>query len=452
MSEGNTATNRFLAQFEQVSGRLGEAQPAWLNTLRRDALARFEAEGLPTRRHEDWKYTSLRPLEKQDFLPAPEAAPAADALARESAIPGLETVRLVLVNGRFSAELSNADDLPEGVHLSSIAGLMRDDPARLQRRLARATDFGFSSSFTALNTAFVEDGALLELDAGTVLERPIEVLCLSVRDSEAVVFHPRLLVFCDENSRAVLLEHHVGASGAANFNNAVTEIRLEKGARLDHYRLQRESRDGFHIASLYASQAGGSHYVNHNVNLGGLLVRNDINSRLEGEEASTLLAGLYLVDGQQHVDNHTCIDHAAPHTRSEEIYKGVLSDQGRAVFNGRVVVHKDAQKIDARQNNDNLLLSRKAEIDTKPELEIYADDVACSHGATVGQLDADALFYLRSRGIDEAKARDLLIFAFAESLIERMALAPVREWLEHLVIHRVSNEGRLEDLEEEGIG
>ncbi len=444
MSE-QSAKERFLAQFERVSQHEDALAP-----LRRDALARFRELGLPTRHQEDWKYTSVRQIEQNDFeLPA-DTLEIPDDLARREGVPGLDAARLVFVNGRYSESLSHTEGLPDGVSVRSLAQAIGEAPERVREDIARQSGLDFSG-FTALNTAFVEDGAVLEVAANTAVENPIELLFLSVAgDQSRYVFHPRVLIRMGQGAEATVLEHHAGVNGASNFNNAVTEITLDDQARLEHYRIQRESTAGFHIGSVHVDQGRASRYVNHNINLGGALVRNDINSRLSDVEAEAVFNGLYLVSNKQHVDNHTCVDHASPHTYSDELYKGVLDGKGKAVFNGRVKVHPDAQKIEAHQKNDNLLLSKLAEIDTKPELEIYADDVICSHGATVGQIDRGALFYLRSRGIDEAKARDLLTYAFAESVIERMPLAAVREWLEGLVVNRISGEGLLDDLETEG--
>ncbi|MCP1726762.1 Fe-S cluster assembly protein SufD [Natronospira proteinivora] len=444
MSGEDTARYNFLTQFDRAVDTL--PGDGWLSTFRRDALTRFQDQGLPSQKDEDWKYTSLRPISQGRFALA-KTAPSVSAEQVDNArVPELDAARLVFVNGRYQAELSDTAGLPDGVKLRSIAQAMEDDPEALQARLSRQSGLDYTP-FTALNNAFVRDGALLEIAANVQCKTPIELLFISAPGDEAFVFHPRVLIQMNQGSEATVLEHHVGLDGAANFNNVVSEIALSAQSRLDHYLLQRQSSAGYHIGGVHVHQARDSHYVNHNVNLGGALVRHDINARLAEEGSEAILNGLYLVSDRQHVDNHTCVDHAAPHTNSDETYKGVLDGRGRAVFNGRVVVHKHAQKIDAGQKNDNLLLTKLAEVDTKPELEIYADDVACSHGATIGQLDPDALFYLRSRGVDEAKARDLLTYAFAESVIERMALAEVRDWLSALVVNRVSEEGRLADLE-----
>jgi len=445
MSGEDTARYQFLSHFDRAVDTLPGG--GWLSTLRQDAVSRFREQGLPSQKDEDWKYTSLRPITGSRFT-LPVSSPTLSQEQMEKArVPGLDAARLVFVNGRYQEALSDLGGLNKGVRLLPISEAIQQDPEALHARLGRQSGLDYTP-FTALNNAFVADGTLLEIDANVQCKTPIELLFISAPGDQAYVFHPRVLIQMGRGSEATVLEHHVGLDNAANFNNVVTEIALGAQSQLTHYLLQRQSNQGFHIGGVHVQQARDSRYVNHNVNLGAALARHDINIRLAEEGAETVLNGLYMVGDRQHVDNHTCVDHAAPHTNSDESYKGVLDGRGRAVFNGRVVVHKHAQKIDAGQKNDNLLLSKMAEVDTKPELEIYADDVACSHGATIGQLDDAALFYLRSRGIDEDKARDLLTYAFAESIIERMGLVEVREWLSHLVVNRVSGEGRLADLEE----
>ena len=443
MSE-QTAKDRFLTQFEELPPREDALRP-----LREDALSRFRKLGLPTRKQEDWKYTSVRPIEQTAFRLPGAREPMSKEQADAQAVPGLEAHRLVFVNGRFAEELSSPGALPEGVQLRSLSEAAADEATSVPESLTQHSGLEFSG-FTALNAAFLEDGAVVEIARNVQCPTPIELLFLSAPgDNEPFVFHPRVFLRLQQGAEATVIEHHAGLDGASNLNNVVTEVELSDQARLEHYRIQRETTAGFHIGSVHVSQARASRYVNHNINLGGALVRNDLDVRLEDTEAEAVFNGLYLVSSKQHVDNHTRVDHAAPHTYSDEYYKGVLDGTGRAVFNGKVHVAKDSQKIEAHQKNDNLLLTKLAEIDTKPELEIYADDVICSHGATVGQIDADALFYLRSRGISEEKARDLLTYAFAESVIERMPLIEVREWLEELVVNRVSGSGLLTDLEKE---
>lgn len=418
----------------------------WIAGTRRDAAARFAELGLPTTRIEDWKYTSVRPIAKRDFARADAQGATADADAVEALrIPGIEAYRLVFVNGHFAAALSDREAAEAGVRVRSLAGVLADDPETLRDRFAACAPSDFSG-FTALNTAFAEDGAVIELAPETRAQHPIELVFVSTAQERPIAANPRIVIAAGHHSEGTVIEHYVGLDDAANLTNTVTEIRLDPEARLAHYRIQRESRKGFHVGSVHVHQADNSRFESHNVQIGGQLVRGDINTDLDAEGAETLFNGLYLANGRQHVDTHTRINHNKPYTRSEEAYRGILDDHARGVFNGRVYVAPDAQKIEAYQANDNLLLSGKAEIDTKPELEIYADDVVCSHGATVGQLDTHALFYLRSRGIDLETARGLLLYAFAEAAIERMQLPALREWLQGFVIEELPHAERVREF------
>jgi Fe-S cluster assembly protein SufD len=412
-----------LANFEQVNGSV----PAWLTTLRRGALQRFADQGFPSTRLEDWKYTDVAPIAKLSFrlttgLPArvgPEVIEAASFGAAS---------RLVFVNGRYLPALSSTDTLPAGARVTSLAHVLAREPELIEAHLARYANAGHG--FTALNTAFIQDGAVVYLPKRTVMPEPIHLLFMAQPDGAPVVSHPRILVIAGEESRATVVETYVGAGGGAYFTNAVTEIVLGAHADIAHYKLQCESEQAFHVATIEAHQGAGSRLRSYAVSLGGALVRSDINTRLDAEGCECSLDGLYMLTGTQHADHHTSIDHRQPRCTSRELYKGVLDGKSSGVFNGKVYVRPHAQHSDAGQVNKNLLLSDDARIDTKPQLEIFADDVKCSHGATIGRLDDDALFYLRARGIDAAAARSLLITAFANELIGRMPAAPVRAQLE----------------------
>ncbi len=433
-------TQRFLERFS--GERPGDATD-WIVSARRSAADTFARIGLPHQRIEDWKYTSVKPIARRDFARPDASQATADAETIEGQrIPGLDTCRLVFINGHFAAALSDSEGAGSGVQLRSLAQVLADDPEALRGRFTDCAPSDFSG-FTALNTAFADDGAVVELAPQTHADKPIELLFVSTPQAEQVACHPRIVIAVGEHAQATVIEHYVGIGDAANLTNTVTEAVLDGGAHLTHYRIQRDTRKGFHIGSVHTRQAGASRFESHNVQIGGLLVRNDINTSLNAEDAQTLFNGLYLVNGRQHVDTHTRIHHNEPNTKSEEAYRGILDDNARGVFNGRVYVAQHAQKTEAYQSNDNLLLSGKAEIDTKPELEIYADDVVCSHGATVGQLDQTAMFYLRSRGIDEEAARGLLLYAFAEETIERMALPALRAWLEGFVIEQLPHSERV---------
>ena len=406
-----------------------------LARLRDRGWSLFSEAGLPTTRDEAWKYTSLRRIERRGFRhDLPVEAPGSRAISGLLA-GGLEGPRLVFLNGHYVPALSSPDDAADGVRIDNIAAALASDE-QAGTRWGTLADPA-THRFAALNQAFLGDGARITAAPGAQPEQPIYLVFLSAPAAAPVACHPRVVVEAGAGARLTLVEHYVGldGDGAANENltNAVTELWLAAGARVEHYRVQREAATAHHVGGLFAEIARDARLVSHNVNLGAALARQDIGIALTAPGAEVMLNGLYYVDGRRHTDVHTRVDHVAPHTRSEEEYRGIVTGRGRAVFNGKAVIHQDAQKSDVRQANANLLLSEHAEVDTKPELEIYADDVKASHGATVGQLDEGALFYLLSRGIDPANARALLTFAFAETVIGRLRLQPVRRQLEHAI-------------------
>lgn len=385
------------------------ASPAWLRPLQEAALERALADGFPRTRDEAWKYSPVTALEKRAFRPALTGASVEAAEFEALVIPGLDASRVVFVNGRYDPALSR---LPEGVHLVPLA--CADVAAK--STLTACVDWEHDS-FVNLNTALFRDGMLLELSPGQALERPLEILHVSLPEDGAVAHHLRLVIRLGAGSRGTVIERHTHKGDGEYLNNIVTQVWLDRHSQLIHIRLQQESARAFQVARVLVEQRAGSEYRSHNLHAGGAWARMDLHTRLEGEGASACLNGLYAVTGRQHVDNHTRVDHRVPHTSSRELYRGILGGQSRAVFNGKVVVAAHAVKTNAHLANHNLILSGGAEIDTKPELEIYADDVACTHGATIGQLDEQQLFYLRSRGLDEGSARRLLISAFAEKLL-----------------------------------
>jgi len=436
-SSGNTPVEHYLAEFGAVERALPGSGLSWLRQIRKGALARFEQMGFPTPRQEDWKYTRVTPIEKRAFRSAlksrVELQPADIATYRLAA---LGAHQVVFVNGRYSPRLSEPGDLPKGVTVRSMAEALERIPAEVERHLNRYVEVD-ASAFTALNTAFMEDGVYVHVAPGVDASQPIHLLFVHTPDEEELCTHPRNLIVCEEHARALVIETYAGLGDARYFCNPVTEAALAPSADLEHYKLGREGLQGFHVSTLQVHQARASRFASHSVSFGGSLVRNDINVRLDDEGTDCLLNGLYMVGGRQHVDYHTRVDHARPHGSSREYYKGILTGRARGVFNGRVYVHPDAQKTDAEQHNANLLLSRDAEVDTKPQLEIYADDVKCSHGATVGQLDENMVFYLRSRGVEESLARALLTYGFARDVVDRMSLSAVRSGLEDLLVSRL---------------
>ena len=442
------AQDRYLADFERFEKNGWTGGPSWVHQIRKAAISGFAELGFPTTQHEEWKYTSVAPIVKAPFRPADDEP---DGLTKESlslhTLGQAACAQLVFVNGRYSPALSSIGSLPEGVKAGSLATALSADPAAVEPHLARHASYQ-GHPFVALNTAFIQDGAFVSIPKGRVVEKPIHMLFVSTpsfgsahdRRGKAIVSHPRNLILAGDDSQAMIVESYIGLNNALYFTNVVTEIVAGENAVVAHYKLQRESEEAFHISTVQASLNHSSNFSSHSIDLGGALVRNDVNAVLDGKGIECTLDGLYMVAGRQHVDNHTRIDHVKPHCSSRELYKGVLGGRSKGVFNGKIYVHKDAQKTDAKQTNKNLLLSEDAVINTKPQLEIYADDVKCTHGTTIGQLDQEAIFYLRSRGIDLEAARGLLTYAFASEMIGRIKVEPVRAQLEHLLLARLQKD------------
>jgi Fe-S cluster assembly protein SufD len=438
VSKVNAATkDHYREQFAQLESRRVGARPPWLQRTRAAAFERFAELGFPTVRDEDWKYTSVATLEKRAFRFAPESfnGVSADQVARLALAHALpDTHLLVFVNGRHAPGLSRPGRLPGGAEVGSLAAAVADRPDRFEAMLTRDVE-ALVNGFTALNAAFWVDGAYIDLAAGSSVDEPIHLLFITT-DADLAVY-PRIVIRAGAGSHTEIIEHYVGVDDAAYLTNAVTDVQADTSAAIIHSKLQQESLRGYHVADVRARQGRDSRFTSQSFALGGLLSRNDIATRLDAEGCEATLIGLYMANGRQHMDHHTRIDHARPRGTSREFYKGVLDGASRAVFNGKVIVHADAQQTDAQQSNRNLLLSDHAEVDTKPQLEIYADDVKCSHGATVGQLDAEQIYYLRSRGMDDASARALLTFAFAEDVATRVSCVPLRARLEQLLRGRL---------------
>jgi len=429
--------------------------PDWLETLRKQGMARFEALGFPSTKNEDWHFTSVAPIAERTFAHASvgEAQETkerrgvsrrkGDATNAASVTPAhLEKFKfgehdwhtLVFVNGVLAEDLSSFAGLGAGVRVSSLARAIKSGAEVVQRNLGKIAKFD-QHTFTALNTAFISDGAFIELQPDAIAEQPIHLLFVS--DGEGVS-HPRNLVVAGRNSRAVVIESYVSVRDSEYFTNAVTEIVVGDGAHIDHYKIQRESESAFHVGTVQAREARDSQLHSFSFATGGSLARTNIYTSLDGDAATCTLNGLYLTDGTQHIDNQTSIEHIAPNCPSHEVYKGVLDGRSHGVFNGKVYVHPEAQKTDGKQSNNNLLLSPSARVDTKPQLEIFADDVKCTHGATVGRLDEQAMFYLNSRGIGRETARTLLTYAFAADVLETIELEPLKKELEKMVLARFS--------------
>ncbi|GAB2724117.1 Fe-S cluster assembly protein SufD [Halomonas garicola] len=420
-------------------------EPSWIAARRQAGAARFEAVGFPTRRDEEWKYTNVRDIARGNFS-LTDSSEFSPASAAALTLP-VEAHRLTFVDGVYAPALSDLQGLPDGVQVLPLSQALEDNHEAVGGPLGRLTGVEFSA-FTALNTAFMEEGAVIRLADGCVVEKPILLQFLSRENEAPTMCHPRVLVEAGGRSEATVIEHHTGDAGAKNFTNLVAELFLGRGAIFTHYKLQEAPLGDYHVASIHVEQARDSRYVSHNMDLGGALVRNDLISDLNGKGAEATFNGLFFGQGRQHVDNHTKVNHYAPLTFSNENYKGVLDDRAHGVFNGRVYVHRDSQQIEGFQSNQNLLLSDRAHIDAKPELEIYADDVKCSHGTTTGQLDEDAIFALRTRGLDEQTARGLLTLAFAGEVLEEVALDAIAQRVELTVAGKLPDRFNLVGLVE----
>ena len=430
----------YAAQFEALKRTARPAGP--LGPLRDDAFRCFDRLGFPTTRLEEWRFTNVAPIVQTPFQ-APVAAegPGREVLDRLH-LPRSGGPELVFVNGRFAPELSDVSGLPPGVRVRGLAAMAGeagglDGVAPYLGRLARFE----RHAFTALNTAFLGDGAVIEVDGGVVVEDAIHLLFASSSSSAPVLSQPRVLIVAGASSEVRVVESHAGAGETPYLSNAVTEVSVAENAVVDHYTVVREADAAFHVGSLAVRIGRAGNFSSHAITAGGAIVRNEAGVVLGGEGGECTLNGLYLANGRQLVDNQTTIDHAMPHCDSHELYKGILDGRSRAVFNGKIIVRLDAQKTDAKQSNKALLLSEDAQITTKPQLEIFADDVKCTHGATVGQLDPDSLFYLRSRALSEAQARQLLIHAFAADLLGHIKVEAIRRQLDALLLERLPMNG-----------
>lgn len=434
LTASQAAADHFLTAIERA-GHDRAHEPAWLRDARRRAADAFGRMGIPTTRGEEWRVTNVSPIADTPFVMAPPASAAVEE-AGGFQVPGLAGPRLVFVNGRYAAELSAPGVRSSGVTVSTIADAIEHAPEALESWLARDQEYT-GHPFAALNTALFDDGALVTLADDTVAGDPIQLVFLSTATPAPAMSAPRVLVRLGRNSQARLIETFGSVGPASGFTNAVTEVVVGDGSVLEHCRVQRESELAFHIGRTEFRLGRSSRSSSHAFALGGRIARHDALAVLGDEGAECTLNGFYLAGGSQLIDNHTDIDHARPHGTSHELYKGILAGRARGVFNGRIRVRPDAQKTDAKQTNKALLLSDESQINTKPQLEIFANDVKCTHGATVGQLSQDALFYLRTRGIGLDDARSLLVRAFATDVTSRIGLEPVRAELDRLIASRL---------------
>ncbi|PHN04931.1 Fe-S cluster assembly protein SufD [Flavilitoribacter nigricans] len=427
--------DRFRSLFNVFEGALNGHRDQPMHTLRKAGIERLDVMDFPTRRDENWKYTSLNQMLRlplQDSYQVEVDAATIDGLA----IPGLDAARIVLVNGLLQTELSDLDKIPEGMELLPVDQALEDEAVKGQiSEMLDAAVKNDHNPFSALNVAFAKNGFVLKVKAKAVVEKPVHIIHLAAPTGEPVFINPLLLVLTGAHSEGAVVETYDALPGAdqAYFSNILTRVHVGVNAHFHHYRIQNDSAAATVVSNIEAHQQQDSTFSSYLVDLGGDVVRNNLSTILQGQNTMTNYYGVYLAKGKQHIDNQTFIDHALPHCGSNELYKGILDDRGRGVFNGKVIVRQDAQKTNAFQQNSSLVLSKTAEMDTKPQLEIFADDVRCSHGATIGQLDESSVFYLRSRGLSDLQARQLLQQAFLFDVVENMPLEAVKDYAEQLI-------------------
>lgn len=430
----------YLSQFNEFEKSIEDKEPTWLHEIRKEAIAHFNEIGFPTLKHEEWRQTNIKPILQPNYqaVSALDESGASDAF-KKAEIPGLDALQLVFINGCFSESLSKTEGLPEGVLVKNLQAALQDNSGRLEPYLARKESYE-KTAFASLNTAFLNEGACVFIPKDTVVEKPIQILYLSTEQNQPYIVHPRTLLVAGNGSKATVIESYIGTDGSIYLNNAVTEVIVGENANIEHIKYQRESEAAFHVTNTQINLDRSCNYIHNSLMFGGLVVRNDITKVLNAEGIDSTLNGIYMLKNKQHTDNNTRIVHAKPNCNSWELYKGILDDESRGVFRGRIFVAREAQKTDAKQSNRSLLLSDKAEANAMPQLEIFADDVKCTHGATTGQIDDDALFYLRSRGIDQITARALLTYAFASEMVGEIGLEPVQEIANKILYERLSHE------------
>jgi Fe-S cluster assembly protein SufD len=429
-------TQRYLDQFRDFLKDDGRSAPGWVTDARLKAMDRFVELGFPTTKNEDWHFTSVAAIAERDFtFVAARTGDVSPSDVESFGFGGDGWSTIVFANGRYARDLSDLSRLDPRVRVLSLAEARASAP-ELARQVGSILTDADRHAFTMLNTAFMPDGVVIHVPKDVSVMGPIHVLFITDAHAAKTVMYPRNLIVVDRNARATVLESYVALGDASYFTNAVTEVSVADGSTLEHYKIQREGRRAFHIGTTEARQARDSHYVSFSFATGGSLSRTNIYTKLDGPGCGSTLNGLYMLDSEQHCDHQTRIEHAEPNCFSREVYKGVLDGRSHGVFNGKVYVHPAAQKTDGKQTNNTLLLSKEAQVDTKPQLEIFADDVKCTHGATVGKLDEMALFYMKSRGIDAETARRLLVYAFAADVLETIEQAEVRVGLERYTLER----------------
>ncbi len=438
MNDYKEVKNWYLDEFKKFESTLNGESAEPIHQLRKEAISNFSELNFPNIKDEEWKYTNVSPLLKYNFKPSLVKGNITNNEVSKFLFDKLEHNLLVFVNGHFDEKVSRVKNLPKGVIAGSIAEAIKEKSQVIKEHFGKYADFK-NQIFTALSTAYIKDGAFIYVPDGKIIEEAFHILFLTNSDDNKILSQPRNLFVIGKNSQVTIIEHYSSLGEDIYFTNAVTEIFADENAVVDHIKLQEESKKAFHIGRMEVDQERSSNFSSHSISFGADLSRNDFNTKFNDEGGECMLNGLFLLDGTQLFDVHTMIDHAKPHCNSHEHYKGILDDKSRGVFNGKVMVRKDAQKTNAFQENNNIILSNNALVDTKPQLEIFADDVKCSHGATIGQLDKDSMFYLKSRGIGEETARTILIHAFAIDVIKSIKVKAIKDYIEEILSKRFNN-------------
>ena len=427
--------NYYLNQFDEFEKSLNGEKSSEFHKTRKDAISKFGTLSIPTQKDEEWKYTNISSLLKHNFSPVTVKANVSLKTINKFLFDKMEHSLLVFVNGNFSSELSKLIDIPKGVVIGSLAEELKNNNPVVKKHLSKYAE-NENYFFTTLSSAFAKDGAFIYVPDGKVVEDPIHIIFITKNGSEKILTQPRNLFVAGKNSQVTIIEHYVSDEDSIYFTNSVTEIVSDENAIVDHIKLQEESNKAFHIARMEVDQERSSNFSSHLISHGAEISRNDFNARFNDESSECMLNGLFMIGDEQLFDAHTMIDHAKPHCSSHEHYKGILQDKSKGVFNGKVMVRQDAQKTNAFQQNNTILLSDDAVMNTKPQLEIFADDVKCSHGATIGKLNDEAKFYLKSRGIGEDAATAILIHAFASDVITSIKIPALRDYLEEIITKR----------------
>lgn len=425
----------FINNFQSFEKSLNGEKTSSFHQIRKDALSKFSSLNVPTTKDEEWKYTSISPLVKHNFNVLPPKVEIAPELVGKFLFDQLEHHLMVFVNGEFRKDLSKLDELPQTVEVTSLSNAIKNNHPALLKHFGKYAE-NSNNLFTALNSAYTKNGAFIFIPKGKVVEDPIHIIFINKTQNESFVTQPRNLFIAEDDSQLTIIEHYASDDEGIYFSNSVTEIYLGENAFVDHIKLQEESKKAFHIARMEVDQERNSNFSSHLISTGAVFSRNEFTTRFNGEGGESMLNGLFMIDGEQFFDAHTMIDHAKPNCNSHEHYKGILEDKARGVFNGKVMVRTDAQKTNAFQENNTILLSDDAVMNSKPQLEIFADDVKCSHGATVGKLNEEAKFYLKSRGIGEEAATAMLIHAFASDVITTIKIEALRDYLEKIITQK----------------